>query len=556
MAVVEFLPAAIKVEVPAGVTVLQAARQAGLVIEAPCDSIGTCGKCKVLRLNGETATAPSRGEHRLGAEEEAAGWILACQEVVAGDLRIELVGTTGENGLRITSHGTAAEIALEPFVHKIYDAVADRTRILTVNGVLGDEPGDTTAELFGLAVDIGTTTLVVALIDLATGREVAVTSRLNPQALHAQDVLSRIRFASNAAGLAQLQGEVIAALNALILEVSGEVGIVPEQIYEVVFSGNTCMLHLAVGISPAALGQYPYLPELRGACHYRASELDLRIAPCGLVYLPPIISAYVGADITSGLLATRLDQEPRTVLFIDIGTNGEMLLAHHGTLYATSTAAGPAFEGMNISCGMRAGSGAIERVTVNGAGEVALEVIGGGPAQGLCGSGLLDVIAELVRSGVVTAAGGFTPRRESLAAPLSARLTERTGKPVFTLTGEVFLSRSDIRQVQLAKGAVRAGIELLLRSAGIPPAAVDEVLIAGAFGFHLRPESLLTIGLLPQEFSGCITFVGNTSKSGGQAFLVNQSSRGEMEALVKKIEVVELAVYADFEQVFVASLRF
>lgn len=555
MPVVEFLPAAIQVEVPAGTTVLQAARQAGLIIEAPCDGIGTCGKCKVRRLAGQTVASSSKVNHRLSAEEQAAGWILACQEEVAGHLRIELAAVT-ESGLRITSHGSAVAVALDPFIGKIYDATAGETMVVTAFAVLGREDGDTSGALFGLAVDIGTTTLVVALIDLHSGREVAIASRLNPQALHAQDVLSRIRFANNEAGLVQLQREVIAALNALILEVSQAAGIAAEQIYEAVFSGNTCMLHLAVGRNPAALGQYPYFPELRGACHYSASELDLRIAPFGLVYLPSIISAYVGADITSGLLATRLDRQQRTVLLIDIGTNGEMVLVHQGKLYATSTAAGPAFEGMNISCGMRAGTGAIERVTVNGVGEVDLEVINGGPARGLCGSGLLDAVSELVRTGVVTAAGGFAPRREELPAALQTRLTQREGKPVFVLEGEVFLSRSDIRQVQLAKGAVRAGVELLLRSAGIIPAAVDEVLIAGAFGFHLRPESLLTIGLLPQEFKGRITFVGNTSKTGGQAFLVNQPCRGEMERLVREIEVVELAVYADFEQVFIASLRF
>jgi len=317
------------------------------------------------------------------------------------------------------------------------------------------------------------------------------------------------------------------------------------------------MLHLAAGVNPRSLGQYPYTSELTGGSWLPGQALGLSVAASGVVYLPPIISAYVGADITAGLQAVRLHEQKGTILFVDIGTNGEMAIVHDGHLWATSTAAGPAFEGMNITCGMRAGEGAIERFAILKDGHVRLKTIGNAPAVGICGSGLMDIVAELVAHGVVAKNGKFVAAdAPGLSPALAARLIKVDGKPVFSLTDTIYLSQKDIRQVQLAKGAIRAGVEFLLRHTGVAADILDKVLIAGSFGFYLTAQSLLTIGLLPPEVAGRIDFVGNTAKTGGEAFLLNRDSRREMEQLVTRVDVVELASCKDFDRVFVEFLAF
>jgi uncharacterized 2Fe-2S/4Fe-4S cluster protein (DUF4445 family) len=276
-----------------------------------------------------------------------------------------------------------------------------------------------------------------------------------------------------------------------------------------------------------------------------------------LVYLPPIISVYLGADISAGLQAVRLHEERDSVLFVDIGTNGEMALCHGGQLWATSTAAGPAFEGMNISFGMRAGEGAIERFSFLKGGAVKVKTIGAKEPAGICGSGLMDIVAALVSHGVLSKNGRFvSPEKSDLLPAIAGRLVQREGKTVFLVTEKIWLTQKDVRQVQLAKGAIRAGVEFLLREAQVTASSLNKVLIAGSFGFHLTAQSLTTIGLLPPEVIGSIEFVGNTAKSGGEAFLLNRDCRREMAEVVKGISVLELANCTDFDRVFVDCLSF
>jgi uncharacterized 2Fe-2S/4Fe-4S cluster protein (DUF4445 family) len=275
------------------------------------------------------------------------------------------------------------------------------------------------------------------------------------------------------------------------------------------------------------------------------------------VYLPPLISAYVGADITSGILAAGLGEKRGTTVFIDIGTNGEMVIARDGVLAASSTAAGPAFEGMNISCGMRASKGAIESFAINAKGEISFEVIGGGTPAGLCGSGLLDIAGELVRTGIIGPSGRFASGEINPPNPeLQKRLGEREGKRAFFINDEVYLDQMDVRQIQLAKGAIRCGIEMLLSRLGLTAESVDSVVIAGSFGYHLNEASLLNIGLLPRAFAGKVEFAGNTSLSGGQAMLLNVSFREQMKTLAEKVDKVELADDPDFEKTFIGYLSF
>lgn len=553
---INFLPANRSITVEKGTTILEAARLAAVLIESPCNGAVVCGKCTVHLDPDSLQHIIRRGDHHLSRRQERAGQVLSCEAEVIGDISV-IVPELAEKELKITSHGHAVAVALAPYITKEYVVERDVTLVYHGAEVAAEEKWDTSAESFGVVVDIGTTTLVVSLVDLNSGVEVASASALNPQSRHAQDVLSRIRIASEEKGLLEMQEGVIGEINRLTVEVAGRAKVRQERLYEVIFSGNTCMLHLAAGINPRSLGQYPYTPELTGGSWLSGKATGLAIAESGVAYLPPIISAYVGADITAGLQAVRLHDEAGTVLFVDIGTNGEMAIVHGGKLWATSTAAGPAFEGMNITFGMRAGAGAIERFSVLNDGHTRLKTIGNVPATGICGSGLMDIVAELVAHGVITRNGKFVATdNPDLPPALASRLVKIDGKPVFSLTDAVYLSQKDIRQVQLAKGAIRAGVEFLLRHTGVAAAALDKVLIAGSFGFHLTAESLVTIGLLPPETAGRIQFVGNTAKSGGEAFLLNRDSRTEMQQLVATVEVVELANCADFDRVFVDCLSF
>jgi len=551
---ITFHPHDVSIEVPAGSSLLDAARRARIRLEAPCNGGGTCGKCKVQL--GEEAFAKARivDNRNLSPEDQQNGWVLLCSTLVESDLTVTLPGGA-ERGLRILEHGQSLDLPLAPVISKRHRPDENITEVLLGDQLLGQEAGETTTRTYGVAVDIGSTTLVASLIDLGTGSQVGTASALNPQATHAQDVLSRIKLASDAEGLALLHSEVAAEIDRLIGVLAFEARIPRRRIYEVVFAGNTCMQHLAANISPEPLGRYPYTPTMTGSQHLPASALGLSIAPFAVVYFPPIVSGFVGADITAGVLSTALAEAKGVTLFVDIGTNGEMVLARNGFLQATSTAAGPAFEGMNIACGMRAARGAIEKVEIID-GAVTFKTIDEAPPIGLCGSGLLEAVAELAAHGVVESSGRFTKDRSGLAPKLQAAFHERDGKPVFHLTPDVYLSQGDIRQVQLAKGAVRAGIDVLLGRNALTAGDVDRALIAGSFGYHLSVRSLVDIGLFPPEFAGKVEYVGNTSRTGAEALLTHAPSRQHLDRVVKEIEPVELANDDAFTKIFVAAMSF
>jgi uncharacterized 2Fe-2S/4Fe-4S cluster protein (DUF4445 family) len=554
MATIHFHPGGQVVSMAEGATLLAAARSAGVFIDTPCDGAGTCGKCRVKIPAAHRQYLREAPHDWLTQAERTEGWVLACQCTVHGDLQVE-PGQGTEDELKILSEGQAVAVELNPWITKTFDVARAQTSVQAGGVTLVSEPGDTTRALFGAAVDIGTTTLVVALIDLRDGRELAVASGLNPQARHAQDVLSRIKLGSQPEGLQLLHGELITELNRLIAETAAEVQVSVQNIYEAVFSGNTTMLHLATGTNPASLGKYPYTPARPCGESLRAAEVGLVIAPDGQVYLPPIMSAYVGADITSGILAAKLAALRGVTLFVDIGTNGEMVLAVNGELTATSTAAGPAFEGMNIACGMRASRGAIELVSLAGD-RVEIKTIANAAPVGLCGSGLLDAVGELAAHGVVDKNGRFRVNGALPDRPWKDRVGLLDGKPVFHIADPVYLSQKDVRQVQLAKAAVRAGIEIMLRANGLTAAQVDRVLIAGSFGFHLRTASLIHLGLLPREFADRVEFVGNTSKTGARAFLLDRRLRDALKQLVRRVRVLELANDPAFEKTFIQALSF
>ncbi|MDP4145095.1 MAG: ASKHA domain-containing protein [Bacillota bacterium] len=557
MVQVNFYPENKKIIVDEGTTILQAAGLAGVLLESPCNSNLTCGKCKVRLDEVSIRNVISSGKHHLTHEEISQGFVLACSAKIIGDISVEIINKEQNDTLKILSEGKGFDIKIKTSITKKYFENDSITRVYLYDKELGSEAFNTEDKIFGIVVDIGTTTMVTSLIDLREGKELGSISSLNPQAIHAQDVLSRIKFASDKDGLEKLNKGVIDEINNMIIQLCKNSGIDFNNIYEAIFSGNTCMLHLAAKVDPSSLGKFPYNPKLHGGNHIIAKDHKLSISPLGVIYFPPIISAYVGADIASGILASRLHEEKGITLFVDIGTNGEMAIALDGQLSATSTAAGPAFEGMNITHGMRAAHGAIEFFNVEEDGKITVKTIGNKEAIGICGSGLIDIVGELVANGLINKSGKFVDfNKADLSSILKEKLVKLEGKTVFRITDKVYLSQKDIRQVQLAKGAVRAGIEFLLKSRSLKADDVEKVLIAGSFGYHLRAKSLINIGLLPSEFKDKIDFIGNTSKSGGQIFLLNTEYREKMVKIVKSVDVIELSSYKEFDKVFVQSLSF
>ena len=544
---VRFLPGPFVAEVEPGSTLLAAARKANAPLEAPCDGAGICGKC-LVQLKGEALDALEPGVDSRGGDGEGQ-LVLACDARVRSNVTVTIL-PRGDQGLAIVDQGVAVARPLTP--HMTVHESLGASMVWAGGRLLAYVPGPVPVANLGIAVDIGTTTLVVVLVDLASGRELAVASALNPQTAFGHDVLSRIRFATEPAGLATMQRVLMTTLNALVAEVSQQAGANASHIHEAVLGGNTCMLHIVAAVDPAPLGRAPYTPSLIGGSYLQARDLGLAIAAHGLVYLPPVVSGFVGADITAGILATDLHRREETTLLLDIGTNGEMVLAHAGVLWATSTAAGPAFEGVNITCGMRATKGAIDSVSAQESGDWVVHTIGDAPAVGICGSGLIDLVSRLLRCGAIGKNGRFEPA----VLPGVGKWDFAAGRRAMQVTDDVVLTQKDVRQVQLAKAAIRAGLEALLDSAGVSVLEVKGVLVAGSFGYHLRAESLAGAGLLPPRLAAKVEAAGNMCKSGAVTLLTSDSARHELSAVAKRTRCVELSNDDAFSRRFVSHMAF
>lgn len=591
-----------------GTRLVEAVAAVGLALDLPCGGEGTCGKCRVRIVRG--AGEPGPAERRaLTPEELDQGFRLACQVTVNAPLDVEIPRTS----LLATTHkilasaGQTADIQPDPPLAKHWvelpppsrdDDRSDLARLqqavgpsdadvpflrelpsrLRENGfrgtavVLGDrlidfEPGNTESAACAVAVDVGTTTLVAMLLDVRTGDELAVAARLNPQTRFGDDVLSRILYVQESPnGLAALQGAVLSAVHEMIGEVAAEAGVDQRRIYEVVFSGNTTMQELLCGIDPRTLGEVPFIPATSSRILIPAADLGIEIHPRARAYVMPVIGGFVGGDTVAGILATDLTDSPGPSLLVDIGTNGEIVLWAHGKLTAASTAAGPAFEGARIAHGMRASAGAIEKVVVDG--RLRVNVIGGVAPVGLCGSALIDAAAELLRHGVLAPDGRLaSPDRlpEDVLQDLRDRLVADDGKPAFVLvpaeesgTGKpVWLTQRDFRELQLASGAIRAGIATLLRRQGLTPADLESVLVAGGFGNFIRRKNAQCIGLLPHEVPRHrIGYQGNTSLAGARLAAISKTARAKAEDLARQTEHVDLSSDPDFRWAFAEAMLF
>jgi uncharacterized 2Fe-2S/4Fe-4S cluster protein (DUF4445 family) len=579
-----------EIEIEKGETLVEAILKAGFKFELPCGGNGTCGRC-LVKAKGELFP-PDESEITSLGEEIKKGFRLACQCRIRGEA--EVLWEEAFQPAKILTEGLRKKVVLRPnvikttykvtisdekaLVQKLKEAFFEKEELSlekdlglsgfeevkedTFTAVLRDgkvsvvEKGDTTSKCFGLAIDIGTTTLVVSLVDLKSGKEVGTISELNPQVTYGHDVITRItQVKRGKENLFRLQRLLVSALDEMIQSLCQKHKASPENIYEAAVAGNTCMMHLFLGLDPVPLALAPYTSLIEGSVYIDATELGFKNLPQAKLYILPPISPYVGADITAGLLTTDLHSYREPALFIDIGTNGEIALKTRNETLACSTAAGPAFEGMNISCGMRAEKGAIEGVTLGEDGPQ-IRTIGGDEPRGICGSGLIDIVAEFREKGIIDSRGRFSPE----IGYLSRFLREENGKKHFILfeNGErkVFISQKDIRQVQLAKGAIQAGINLLLQATDLKTGEIQRVFIAGAFGYHLKAASLVKIGLLPEEWEDKVSLAGNTAKTGSLLALLDKDLRKEAERIAKSVRTLDLVTHPQFERDFIKSMLF
>jgi uncharacterized 2Fe-2S/4Fe-4S cluster protein (DUF4445 family) len=594
---VTYLPYERTTRVPAGTTVFSAAHWIGLPIDSTCGGRGTCGKCKVRVIEG--LPDASGADHRLLRPQEIAeGWRLSCQAPIYEDMRCEVpqllrvpkAATMGlgrlvildpnvrkvylelseptlddqrsdvarlKEALTVEGHDMAAGVAVLRTLPSVFREAGFRvTAVLAGEHLVAVEPGDTTGDCFGVAFDVGTTTLVGTLMNLRTGMAASVQSTLNGQAPFGADVISRISHGMNGPeAIVELRDAVVATMNSILDELYGETGVTPAQTYEAVVVGNVTMLHLLLGVDPSPLSMSPFTPAFMDQLSIDARDVGLHIHPQGYVQTLPALGAYVGADIVAGVLATGVVREDKLRVFVDVGTNGEIVLGSAQRALATAAPAGPAFEGSQIRCGMRATTGAIEGVTLSD--RVDLQVIGGDvAAQGICGSGLVDAVAQLLLAGLMDHSGRLKLAEDVPHHPLRDRLIDIDGIRAFLLADGVYLTQRDIRELQFAKGSIATGIKILMDILGVTPGDLDEVLLGGSFGSYLNPESAKVIGLVPPVDVGRIIAVGNSAGEGAKIALLSYRERQVAFELPARIEYVELSGRSDFNDSFVSLLGF
>jgi uncharacterized 2Fe-2S/4Fe-4S cluster protein (DUF4445 family) len=432
------------------------------------------------------------------------------------------------------------------------------TAVLVDDVLIDVEPGDTTERMFGIAFDLGTTTVVATLLDLTTGTPAAVASVLNPQQPLGGDVITRISATMlDPDALGRLTAHARDGLNMLAHEVCAGAGVEPGEVYEVAVAGNATMTALALGIDPEPLGVAPFVMSSRAFPGLRADDLGLALHPAARAYLFPALGAYVGGDIVAGALASGMDRDKRVRLFVDVGTNCEIVLSDGERVFATAAPAGPAFEGAQIRCGMRAAPGAIEGVKISDD-DVALQVIGDVEPVGLCGSGLVDAVAALLNVGLLDGSGRLLAREaaEVLRPGLADRLQTVGEERVFVLADGVYLSQRDVRELQFAKAAIATGWRLLAAELGLDPADVQQVLLAGSFGSYLSPAAAVRIGLVPGIPVVRIVSAGNVAGEGAKMALLSVRERAAAQALLEEVRYVELSDRPDFNDRFIDQLAF
>ena len=553
--------------------------RAGVDMDTPCNGDGICGKCLVcVEYPSNTRSTPHKD---ISPDHHEAGIRLACQLTPKTDMTVRLLSGDTEEEHRILEgdhdpdffacesgeEGAMAGRRHLP-VMELENRISPAVKVFLEDGRYFCRYEDGAIEklkrfrrgnaAMGLAIDLGTTTLVATLVSLKTGREISTTSSLNPQIRYGHDVVRRIQYASTPEGLEEMSSAIREGLNHLIDEICEESDISAEEILDVVIGGNTVMLQIAAGVDPAPLGEVPFTVGIESGRAYPVSTFGLAVHPGARIYVPPVLHAYVGADISAGLLVCPdfFSKEVNT-LFIDVGTNGEIGVSANGKLLMSSTAAGPAFEGMGISSGMRARIGAVEAANVNGP-DIEIYTIGNAPASGICGSGIIDLTAALYKTGVIDASGRMKRLADADALPgnIAGRIGEKDGAAAFHVSDDVWFTQEDVRQVQLAKSAIRAAIDILLGEAGIGPEALKNIVLAGGFGYSLRPQNLEIIGFIPPGTAKKVSFAGNTSRIGCVRMLKNVQFRRFLEEKMKQVRHVSIETRPDFMEKYVEEMEF
>ena len=599
----DFAPSNQSFKVPPGVSVFDAASWNGIAIDSTCGGHGTCKKCKVQITEGIVPI--SRLDIRAFSQEELKnGWRLACVARATENLAITVPAMTTRP--KAATVGVGRQVILRPAVQKRYleldeptlhdqrpdiqrvkDAIDDlevnvefevlqklptvlrknnfKVTAVVVDDLLIDiEPGDTTDKRFAIAYDLGTTTVVATLLDLNSGTPVAVKSMLNMQQPFGADVISRISATMlDENALERLRIAAQSTLSELTNEVIKEAGISPNNVYEIAIAGNATMVQLVLGVDPEPVGVAPFITASQNWPVLNAKEFGLKIHPGARAYIFPSFGAYVGGDIVAGVLASGMDRDKRVRLFIDVGTNCEIVLSDGNKILTTAAPAGPAFEAASIKCGMRAADGAIEVVKITKDG-VSLQVIGDVEPQGMCGSGLVDAVAELAKIGVLDQSGRFVTQEviDKEFPKLSSRLINlETNEKAFLLHGDkndplVYLTQRDVRELQFAKASIATGWRLLMEQLKLNDEDIQQVLLAGSFGSYLSPASAIQIGLVPKIPVMRIVSAGNVAGEGAKMVLLSHPERNGATALLNEVEYVELSDRADFNDKFVIQLGF
>ena len=603
---VTFEPDGVRSEIEKGTRLLDALQALGVTVRSECGGKGICGKCKIIIKDSANFTEVTEAEKELVRSELKSGYRLACECSVVGDASVYVPEESRVMTRKILIEGAERSVKLEPIIRKVFiqvprpslqDVRSDAQRLqdalkeiygieavdidhqllkklpqilrdskwkATVaiqdeSEVISVEKGDTTEKAYGIAVDIGTSKIIIYLSDLLNGELIATESVENPQIKHGEDIISRISYASKSdAKLKELQKLVIKSVNAMISEACKKSGLSPQLIYEMTVVGNTAMHHIFLGIQPKHLGLSPYVPAITDSINEKAGNLSIKVNPAANVYVFPIIAGFVGGDAVADIISTGIYESDQVSMVLDIGTNTEVVIGDKRGLTACSCASGPAFEGAHIKCGMKAVSGAIERLQIEPEGfRVNYESIGGAKPIGLCGSAIIDVTANLLKRRLIDRNGTFT------SSFLTSRLKTVNGEKSFILVfneegarRDIVITQKDVREIQLAKAAIYTGCYTLMRKKGVNPKDIKKLFVAGAFGNYLNVENSKLIGMLPDIPTERITFVGNAAGSGARMALISKELRHIAASVSRKVDYVELALEPDFQTQFTSAMFF
>lgn len=580
-------------------------REKSVVVSAPCGGSGTCGKCRV-RISGQLEKPSDKEKGLLGTSAVEKGYRLACYCSIDSDIDVYVSETSDE--ANIMTSGKERVIELEPPVYKkyiemnvpnIHDQAADMDRVLSFinsvvpvrslkllrelpdiirqndfkatlvymeNELIAVEPGNTADRLYGVAVDIGTTTIAAYLYNLVSGEKLDVYSVLNPQKKFGADVLSRIEYSIKSPSASdEMNNVIISCINEIVRYFTSRNSLTKSDIYSIVLVGNTTMMHFLMNVTARNIAASPFVPATTLLHRFGTEEMGIDINPYGCAILFPCVSGYIGADTVAAVLSSGMYNDDEISLLIDIGTNGEIVLGNKEWLYSCSTAAGPAFEGANIRNGVGGVKGAIDSIHLD-AGRVEYTTIGNEKAVGICGSGIVDAIASMVNASIIDETGRIMDSDENvgLSDDLGKRIIDIDGVRAFLMLKsqecnsdvDIAVTQKDIREIQNAKAAIAAGIKTLVKRAGINMNDVSRVYLAGGFGSYINKDSALAIGLIPSELKGKIQSIGNSAGAGAIEGLLSEKMLKETEKIKSMIKYVELSASPEFVEEYVECMMF